>query len=154
MLKIGIFFEFPRNAKWIGCHKALPPPRRQTPNKQGDSWIFAGSRGATKGGHLPGTTISERFRELLKRADTDKPEISTHSIQHSTTTHLLENGASIRHVQELQRHTNIESTVRYTHVMTDNLAIVYPRFHPREHVLYEELDHEHGVKLARLIQAE
>jgi len=118
-----------------------------------DTWIFAGSRGVTKGCHIQGTTISNRFRELLKRFDMDKPEISTHSIRHSTATHLLENGASIRHVQELLGHANIESTVRYTHVMTDNLAIIYRRFHPREHVLYEELDHEYTAKLARLTKA-
>ena len=49
----------------------------------------------------------------------DRPEISTHSIRHSTATHLLKNGASVRHVQELHGHTCIKSTVRYTHVMTN-----------------------------------
>ena len=118
-----------------------------------DAWIFAGSRGRTLGRHIQGTTISDRFRELLRRFDMDKPEISTHSIRHSTATHLLENGASVRHVQELLGHSNIESTVRYTHVMTDNLAKIYRRFHPREHVLYEELEPDYDQKLARLIDA-
>ena len=93
------------------------------------------------------TSISERFRILLRRYDMDKPEISTHSIRHSTATHLLEAGASVRHVQELLGHSSIESTVRYTHVMTDNLAKVYRRYHPREHELFEIADEDYQRRL-------
>jgi integrase/recombinase XerD len=81
----------------------------------------------------------------------DKKEISTHSLRHSTATHLLENGASVRHVQELLGHTNIESTARYTHVMTDNLAKVFRRHHPREHELFEVLDGDYLARLANLV---
>jgi site-specific recombinase XerD len=115
-----------------------------------EAWVFEGLRGPTKGGHLRGGTVSERFRELLKTVGMDKPELSTHSIRHSTATHLLENGASIRHVQELLGHRSIESTVRYTHVMTDGLAKVYRRHHPREHELFEAVDEEYRRRLATL----
>jgi site-specific recombinase XerD len=115
-----------------------------------EAWAFVGSRGPTKGGHLRSTTISERFRLRLREFGMDKPEISTHSIRHSTATHLLENGASIRHVQELLGHRSIESTVRYTHVMVDSLAKVYRRHHPREHELYEEVDDDYEERLSRL----
>jgi site-specific recombinase XerD len=121
-------------------------PKLDTP----EAWIFVGTRGATKGGHLRSTTVSERFRFLLREKGMDKPELSTHSIRHSTATHLLENGASVRHVQELLGHRNIESTVRYTHVMTDSLGKVYRRHHPREHELYEEVDAEYLRRLSRL----
>jgi len=121
-------------------------PKLDTP----EAWVFVGTRGPSKSGHLRSTTISERFRELLRERDMDKPELSTHSIRHSTATHLLENGASVRHVQELLGHRNIESTVRYTHVMTDSLGKVYRRHHPREHELYEEVDAEYVRRLSRL----
>lgn len=119
-----------------------------------EAWVFAGTRGATKLGHIRSATISERFRELLRERNMDKPELSTHSIRHSTATHLLENGASVRHVQELLGHRNIESTVRYTHVMTDSLAKVYRRHHPREHELFEEVDEEYLARLSRLARGQ
>ena len=114
-----------------------------------EDWIFVGFRGPTKG-HVQSESISERFRELLRRMNMDKKEISTHSLRHSTATHLLENGASVRHVQELLGHTSIESTARYTHVMTDNLQKVYRRHHPREHELFEVVDEEYHRRLAKL----
>lgn len=117
-----------------------------------ESWVFEGTRGPTRGGHLRSMSISERFRELLREFEMDRPEISTHSIRHSTATHLLENGASVRHVQELLGHRNIESTVRYTHVMTDALAKVYRRHHPREHELYEAVDEEYRSRLRALVR--
>jgi len=116
---------------------------------QGDAWVFLGSRGATKGGHLKSSSISERFRDLLRRFGMDKREISTHSVRHSTATHLLENGASVRHVQELLGHSCIESTVRYTHVMIDGLAKVYRRHHPRDHELFEVVDQEYDRRLEK-----
>ena len=111
--------------------------------------MFLGTRGPTKTGHLRSTSISERFRDLLRRFDMDKKEISTHSVRHSTATHLLENGASVRHVQELLGHSNIESTVRYTHVMIDSLAKVYRKHHPREHELFEVVDQEYERRLEK-----
>lgn len=112
---------------------------------QREDWVFPGYHG-----HLKGGTISERFRDLLRDFGMDKPEISTHSIRHSTATHLLENGASVRHVQELLGHHCIESTVRYTHVMTDRLYQAYRRHHPGEHALYEEPDPDYHKKLEGL----
>lgn len=116
-----------------------------------DAWVFSGSRGPSKGRHISSMSVSERFRHLLRRFGMDRPEISTHSIRHSTATHLLENGASIRHVQELLGHRCIESTVRYTHVMTDVLTREYRKYHPREHELFEVVDSAYDARLDSLV---
>ena len=108
-----------------------------------DSWVFSGSRGSRVGEHIRGDTISERFRILLRRFDMDKKEISTHSIRHSTATHMLENGASVRHVQELLGHKYIETTVRYTQIQSDGVFKVYRKYHPREHELFEAVDDDY-----------
>jgi site-specific recombinase XerD len=115
--------------------------------EDGEAWVFPGY-----GGHLTRSYISERFRELLRRFDMDRKDISTHSIRHSTATHLLENGASVRHVQELLGHLSVESTVRYTHVMTDSLAKVYRKHHPRERELFEEVDDAYLKRLERILR--
>jgi integrase/recombinase XerC len=116
-----------------------------------DAWVFIGSRGPRRNGHIASSSVSERFLTLIRRMNMDKPEISTHSIRHSTATHLLENGASIRHVQELLGHRNIESTVRYTHVMVDTLVREYRKYHPREHELFEAVDDEYDRRFNSLL---
>lgn len=116
-----------------------------------DEWVFVGYAGPTYARHLTAESVSERFRTLLRRFGMDREDISAHSIRHSTATHLLENGASVRHVQELLGHTSIESTVRYTHVMSDSLARIYRKYHPREHELFETVDEEYERRLDCLL---
>jgi site-specific recombinase XerD len=111
-----------------------------------DAWVFPGYRK----GHITSGFVSDHFQELAHRLGMHATGVTTHSIRHSTATHLLENGASVRHVQELLGHSCIESTVRYTHVMVDGLAQVYRKHHPREHELYEALDASYEKRLARL----
>ena len=58
--------------------------------------------------------------------------ISPHVLRHSCATHLLQGGADVRHVQAILGHACIESTIRYTRVVTADLARVLERAHPRE----------------------
>jgi len=103
---------------------------------------------ATRTGRLSPSTVGHRFRDLLNRMGLSRPGVSAHSVRHSTATHLLEHGAGIRYVAELLGHEDIQTTVRYTHMLPENLKGVYRRYHPRENESFREVGEEYLARLA------
>jgi len=61
-----------------------------------------------------------------------KKEISPHTIRHSFATHLLQNGANMRFIQELLGHEDVGTTEIYTHVVNETLKNDYDDLNPRD----------------------
>jgi integrase/recombinase XerD len=78
---------------------------------------------------LARATISDIFRHAAHRARLGR--VTAHTLRHSFAAHMLDNGADIRHVQELLGHTNISTTHGYTAAVSFPIAQAYKKFHPR-----------------------
>jgi integrase/recombinase XerD len=89
-------------------------------------YVFINNRGTG----LTRVMIFHLVRKLAEQSGLRK-KISPHTFRHSFATHLIENGADLRAVQEMLGHESILTTEIYTHLNSDFLTETVNRFHPR-----------------------
>lgn len=99
-------------------------------NKKFEDVIFLNSRGS----NMSRVIVFLIIKELTNRAGVNK-NISPHTFRHSFATHLLQNGADLRYIQEMLGHSSITTTQIYTRLETEELRDVILNYHPRNQTL-------------------
>lgn len=95
-------------------------------NKKYEDTLFLNSRGTS----MSRVIVFLIIKELTDKAGVNK-KISPHTFRHSFATHLLQNGADLRYIQEMLGHSSITTTEIYTHLKTEELRDVILSYHPR-----------------------
>lgn len=110
--------------KWLTRY--LQEVRPKLLKQQHSPYVFLNAHGR----HLSRQGIWKNLKQYVQAAGITK-NVTPHTLRHSFATHILENGADLRVVQELLGHSDISTTQIYTHISQKRLTEVYQKYHPR-----------------------
>lgn len=109
--------------KWV--NRYLEEARPKLLKQKRSNYLFLNFHG----NNLTRQGVWKNLKAEVRKAGIQK-NITPHTLRHSFATHILENGADLRIVQELLGHADISTTQIYTHLSNKQLADIYNRAHP------------------------
>ena len=111
---------------YIDSARSLVAKGFELPPVDDDSPVFINKTGY----RLQTKMIRNVINEVVEKIQLQK-KVTHHMFRHSFATHLIENGADLRIVQELLGHASISNTQIYTHISMQHMKEVYENTHPR-----------------------